>query len=177
MRPYTLLVTPLVKGLLRRTAEEEAKRRLFEDNLSHDSKGKPILSSNPPLEISLSHSSHWLVALIVPSGMPAGVDIEEKSQQAERTLPRYCTEQEQVLMENDGLTPLHLWTAKEALYKAYSEYLSKGINQIKFEGIDRFSIHCDSGEVEHQLIEWIEWEGALIAHNIVSNGLKIEVVP
>lgn len=176
MKPYTLIVTQLPQGVNRRTAEEEAKQRLFGEDLSHDEAGKPMLLSQIPLDISLSHSHHWLVALLVPKGMPVGVDIEEKEAQAERLLSRYSTEHERKLLEEDGLTALHLWTAKEALYKAYSEQLSQGINQITFEGIDRFAITCDNGVVEHQLVEWIEWEGALIAHNIAMKELKVEVV-
>ncbi|MDD7437896.1 MAG: 4'-phosphopantetheinyl transferase superfamily protein [Bacteroidales bacterium] len=176
MKPYTLLVVQLSQRLSRRAAEEEAKLRLFGTDLSHDAKGKPMLISKIPLGVSLSHSRHWLVALLVPEGMPAGVDIEEKGAQAERTLGRYSTEKERKLLDDDGLTPLHLWTAKEALYKAYSEQLSKGINQITFEGVDRFAITFDNGETKYQLVEWIEWEGALIAHNVAMNGLKIEVV-
>lgn len=176
MKPNTLLVTQLSHGLSRRAAEKEAELRLFGEELSHDETGKPVLLSEKPLNISISHSCHWLVALIVPEGIPVGIDIEEKGAQAERTLERYSTEQERMLLEEDGLTPLHLWTAKEALYKAYSKYLSKGINQITFEGVDRFSIAYDSGETEHQLVEWIEWEGAIIAHNVPITGLKIEVV-
>lgn len=176
MKPYTLLVTQLAEHTSRRAAEEEAKRRLFGTDLSHDETGRPILLSKIPLEISLSHSHHWLVALLAPKGMPVGIDIEEKGAQAERLLNRYSREEERQRLEEDGLTPLHLWTGKEALYKAYSERLSKGINQITFEGVDRFSITFDSGIVEHQLVEWIEWEGALIAHNITMGSLKIEVV-
>ena len=176
MKAYTLLITQLGKGVPRRAAEEKAEQRLFGGALTHDSSGKPLLDRSPFLAVSISHSHHWLTALIVPFGIPAGIDIEEKALQAERTLERYSTETERKLLIRDGLSPLHLWTAKEALYKAFSKDLSKGVNQITFEGVDKFAVHLDDGKTEYQLIEWIEWQGALIAHNIVVGKLKIEEV-
>lgn len=166
MKPYTLILTKLKPKATRRTAEEAAKHHLFGNQLWHDRTGRPFLSTDQHLDISLSHSLNWLAALLVPRGTPAGIDIEEKGQQAERVIERVSTAEERDLLKADGLSPLHLWTAKEALYKAFSHRLSKGVAQISFKGVDRFELHCDDGIVEHQLVEWIEWQGALIAHNI-----------
>lgn len=176
MRPYTLFITALDDKLPRRIAEEEAERRFFGDQLIHDEAGRPIVIGGTDIEVSISHSKNWLVALFAPHGVAVGVDIEEKVAQASRVLSRYTTPEERRLMTDDGLTPLYLWTAKEALYKAYSPRLSKGVNQIVFVGVDQFHIVCDDGEELVSLVEWIDWEGALIAHNITLTPLRIQVV-
>ena len=83
---------------------------------------------------------------IGPLGTPLGIDVEEKAQQAERILPRYSTAEEQTLLKKYGLPPIQLWTAKEAVYKAHSEQLSKGINQIEMVSPTLCIATTDSGE-------------------------------
>ena len=53
-----------------------------------------------------------------------GIDVEDKADQAARILPRYATEEDlEVMVRFPEITPLRLWSAKEAVFKAFSRYV------------------------------------------------------
>lgn len=141
-----IFLTPIEQELERGEAVQKAKQRVLSSPISYTTKGRPRLEEYPDCALSISHSQHWLAVAIGPLGTPLGIDVEEKAQQAERTLPRYSTAEEQTLLNKYGLPPIQLWTAKEAVYKAHSEQLSKGINQIEMVSPTLCIATTDSGE-------------------------------
>lgn len=145
-RKVLIFLTPIEQKLERGEAVQRAKQRVLSSPISYTTKGRPRLEEHPDCALSISHSQHWLAVAIGPLGTPLGIDVEEKAQQAERTLPRYSTAEEQTLLKKYGLPPIQLWTAKEAVYKAHSEQLSKGINQIEMVSPTLCIATTDSGE-------------------------------
>lgn len=141
-----IFLTPIEQKLERGEAVQRAKQRVLSSPFSYTTKGRPRLEEHPDCALSISHSQHWLAVAIGPLGTPLGIDVEEKAQQAERILPRYSTAEEQTLLKKYGLPPIQLWTAKEAVYKAHSEQLSKGINQIEMVSPTLCIATTDSGE-------------------------------
>lgn len=116
--------------LPRHEAITQAKRAVIPETISYSAKGKP-LHPDGHHALSISHSLNWLAMAVGPLGVPLGVDIEEKEAQAERLLERYSTAEERQLLQKYGMLPIELWTAKEAVYKAYSDMVNGGITQVK----------------------------------------------
>ena len=145
-RGVLIYLTPIEQELKRSEAVQRAKGRVLASSISYTLEGRPRLDSHPDSSLSISHSQHWLAIAIGPEGEALGIDVEEKWAQAKRVLPRYSTEEEQRLLEMYALEPIQLWTAKEAVYKAHSELLSKGINQIEMMSPTLYIATTDSGE-------------------------------
>lgn len=104
-------------------------RRLFTDeelpHVAHYSDGAPYFPNRPDLLYS-SSDCHCSVALqVAPAGLlPVGIDVEDKADQAARILPRYTTETDRRAMAHyPQISPLELWSAKEAIFKAFSRYV------------------------------------------------------
>ena len=104
-------------------------RRIFSDeelpHVAHFSDGAPYFPDRPDLLYS-SSDCHSSVALqVAPIGLlPVGIDVEDKADQAARILPRYATEEDlEVMARFPEITPLRLWSAKEAVFKAFSRYV------------------------------------------------------
>lgn len=104
-------------------------RRIFTEeglpHVAHFSDGAPYFPDRPDLLYS-SSDCHSSVALqVAPIGfLPVGIDVEDKADQAARILPRYATEEElEVMARFPEITPLRLWSAKEAVFKAFSRYV------------------------------------------------------
>lgn len=109
----------LKRGLRRIFTEEDLP------HVAHFSDGAPYFPDRPDLLYS-SSDCHSSVALqVAPIGfLPVGIDVEDKADQAARILPRYATEEElKVMARFPEITPLRLWSAKEAVFKAFSRYV------------------------------------------------------
>ena len=109
----------LKRGLRRIFTEEDLP------HVAHFSDGAPYFPDRPDLLYS-SSDCHSSVALqVAPIGLlPVGIDVEDKADQAARILPRYATEEElEVMARFPEITPLRLWSAKEAVFKAFSRYV------------------------------------------------------
>ena len=96
-------------------------------SIDHEPSGKPFLTSHlTPLSshliphtsnLSISHTRGYVVMLISDdSGV--GVDIEYRSDRVERIASRFIRPDEQVETTDEKLL---LWSAKEAVYKLFSE--------------------------------------------------------
>lgn len=109
----------------RRECEREAEARLLrqamgdEASLAHYADGAPYVEGRPDIYISLSHSSTTCVLAV--SDAPIGVDIESPRRQLVRVARKFVAECETGQpgeSETDTMDRLlHLWTAKEAVYK------------------------------------------------------------
>ena len=84
--------------------------------------GRPIISNNESIYLSLTHSGDMVGCAI--SEKPVGIDIEKKREVPIKTINRVCTFSEQKYLEKNPMRFFKLWTAKEALYKASSERFS-----------------------------------------------------
>ncbi len=101
-----------------RTWEKEARDYLIREvfgvstRLLHDGNGAPSIEGYPG-HISISHCRNW-VGLAVSSTPSIGIDIEHpRDTQLERVRERFVSPH-----DSPTLSLLHLWTAKEAVYKA-----------------------------------------------------------
>lgn len=82
-----------------------------------DSHNKPHFK-NSPLQISISHAAPY-VAVLVHKKHPCGIDIEEKKEKLIRLAPKFLTDKELELSNNDINKLALAWGAKEAIYKMY----------------------------------------------------------
>ncbi len=83
-----------------------------------DEFGKPHLEGSD-LQISISHSAHWAVAIVSPNIV--GIDIQQVTPRLDKIAWRVMNDNKlQQLDKTHRLDHLHAyWCAKEALYKAY----------------------------------------------------------
>lgn len=103
--------------------------------VGHHHSGAPFLPHHPEWSLSISHSADTIaVALWDGTSIRLGVDVEEKWWQAERLLPRFSSENERTLLQELSLAPLHLWCAKEAVYKGYSDLVTRFTKDIVLVG-------------------------------------------
>lgn len=121
----------------------------------NDEEGRPALFLDntpfPALEMSLSHSGEFALALIAENH--CGVDIQEKRDTLLRVKERFCTEADEqslttAFSNSPGLVELNLlWTVKEAIRKTLShqyipEFLKINLDQIEQLNGDTFAFHC-----------------------------------
>lgn len=95
-----------------------------------DEYGKPHLSGSHWM-ISLSHTGGFVAA--VRSFKPCGVDIQVITQKIERIAPRFISPIEKAMILPGKALQYHhcLWSAKEAIYKAYGRKSLDFIGHIK----------------------------------------------
>ena len=93
--------------------------------IGHEASGKPCIISPPtshlsPLtsHLSLSHTRGWLAMLISDGEEIVGVDIERRSDRVECIASRFIRPDEAAPTTREKLL---LWSAKEAVYKLFSE--------------------------------------------------------
>ena len=97
-------------------------------------------------DISISHSSTYSAVAI--SNFAVGIDIENiNSKTNAQTLLRFFTENEQKEVEN-GVSPLEIWTKKEALFK----YLKN--NNINFISLDttQANVHFETINLDDAIL-------------------------
>lgn len=89
--------------------------------INHEPSGKPFLSSHlsttPLPHLSISHTRGY-VAILLSDDCQVGVDIEYRSDRVERIAQRFIHPDEKADTTDEKLL---LWSAKEAVYKLYSE--------------------------------------------------------
>lgn len=107
----------------------------------HYSNKKPFLV-NSGKEISISNSKETVVIQINEAGIKTGVDIQYFSEKVLRVKEKFLHPQEYNLFEkgNEVVVLNIIWSAKETLYKAYSENKLEFKKQIILTSIDKESI-------------------------------------
>ena len=135
-RHQFLLSRVLLRRVLGQISGQPAESLTFSVNEN----GKPLLTSEPELRFSLSHSGQWL-ALAVSCESDIGIDIEQPSKPRDflRIARHYFHPEECALLESPPieLTPVHfyrLWTLKEAFFKARGTGISEGLARINLAG-------------------------------------------
>lgn len=87
--------------------------------IDHEPSGKPFISPASCLSISISHTRGYAAILLSDSTETCGgVDIEYRSDRVQRIARRFIHDEEHAETTDDMLV---LWSAKEAVYKCYSE--------------------------------------------------------
>lgn len=102
--------------------------------IGHESSGKPYITpsserssltsphiseqGSPILSLSITHTRGWLAMLLSDGEEAVGIDIERLSDRVERIASRFIRPDEAVATTNEKLL---LWSAKEAVYKLFSE--------------------------------------------------------
>ncbi|MDX5418520.1 MAG: 4'-phosphopantetheinyl transferase superfamily protein [Hymenobacteraceae bacterium] len=87
--------------------------------LQRDVNGKPIFE-RADYRLSITHSPR-LAAVILSERYDVGIDIELVSAKALRVADKFLTEQEKVFTADDEQQTCLYWSAKETLYKMYSQ--------------------------------------------------------
>ena len=88
--------------------------------IGHEPSGKPFLIHQPsPIDyqLSISHTRGYAV-LLISDDSGVGVDIEYRSNRVERIASRFIRPDEMTETTDEKLL---LWSAKEAVYKLFSE--------------------------------------------------------
>ncbi|NJC25544.1 4'-phosphopantetheinyl transferase family protein [Neolewinella antarctica] len=100
--------------------------RSVRGELRKDTAGKPHLADSH-FHVSISHTVNYAAAVAHPN--PCGVDVQRIVGKIARIAPRFMSTAETVqLKETNNLVQMHLiWSAKEAMYKAF------GRRQIDFK--------------------------------------------
>jgi 4'-phosphopantetheinyl transferase len=99
-------------------------------HLIKDIHGKPKLNETK-LEISLSHSHDYVAA--ITSNCPCGIDIQYFVEKIDRISKKFVNQAEWAFIKIDQLLQyLHLiWSAKEAIYKAYGKKGTRLVEEIE----------------------------------------------
>ncbi|MBD1398413.1 4'-phosphopantetheinyl transferase superfamily protein [Pontibacter sp. JH31] len=87
--------------------------------LLRDTTGKPVFAQKG-FHLSITHSPR-LAAVILSERYDVGIDIELVSAKALRVADKFLTEQEKALTADDEQQTCLYWSAKETLYKMYSQ--------------------------------------------------------
>ncbi len=107
-----LYCTPLAAGIPKRQAERQEAMQLAREAglgpIQHDTNGAPYVET-PGVFISISHDRH--ICVLAVSDVPVGVDAESPSDKLLSVIGRVSSPAEA------SLDALHLWTAKEAVFK------------------------------------------------------------
>lgn len=90
------------------------RRELGPVGIDYSREGAPLLTDRRNLHLSVSHCPGWVAVYI--SNTPCAVDIELKTRDFRKAIPRFLTADEHSLSD-DPLWPGMVWCAKEALYK------------------------------------------------------------
>ena len=88
-------------------------------NLKKDEYGKPYLEDSD-YSVSFSHTKNF-VAVILSKNNFIGIDIETKMNQAFRIKSKFLSAKELIEVKNNERKATILWSAKEAIYKAYGK--------------------------------------------------------
>jgi|LakMenE18May11ns_1017448.scaffolds.fasta_scaffold9824014_1 4'-phosphopantetheinyl transferase len=109
-------------------------------HLNKDEFGRPFIL-NHDIHISLSHTNSMVVA-ISNNMYKVGVDLEQIRDKVKRIAHKFTTEKEckYITIENENATLITIWSAKESIYKMYSQ------KQLDFK--------------EHILLEPFEYKGS-----------------
>jgi 4'-phosphopantetheinyl transferase len=87
--------------------------------LLRDATGKPVFEQKG-FHLSITHSPR-LAAVILSERYDVGIDIELVSAKALRVADKFLTEQEKTFTADDEQQTCLYWSAKETLYKMYSQ--------------------------------------------------------
>ena len=104
-----------------------------------ESSGRPRMGAE---FCSLSHGGGW--ALAVRHSAPIGVDVEAASERLLKVAPRFCGAMDQPVLDHFGPgldTLCRLWTAKEAVFKAFGT----GVDFLT--GIEWTEVHEDGARI------------------------------
>lgn len=82
--------------------------------ISHNADGKPSIDG---YNISISHTKGY-VAILISTTKRVGIDIEQRSERVKNIAKRFIREDE---WTNDVSQQLLIWSAKETVYKLFSE--------------------------------------------------------
>lgn len=137
-----------------------------------DKYGKPYLN-NSNFYISLSHSGNLISAVI--SSSLVGIDIQKISDKVEIIKHKFLSKDELSDCDNDLKCYNRVWTAKEAIYKAYGKKNLRFIENIKTNKfISEFHYHKSTGRISKGDVH-IEYElwSKLIEGSILTIALKI----
>ncbi len=138
MEPKLILLPNNLEHNPRTAIEEAISAELGKSvTIGHRANGSPYLNEDTA-SISISHCRTTLGVLIGPRDSTLGIDVEDKWTQAQKVFKRFATQEElSILKHIDPIHPLWLWTAKEAVYKAFSTHVSHFSRDIRLTGVKK----------------------------------------
>lgn len=103
---------------------------------AHTEGGAPFLPDHPDTEISVSHSERFAaVAVGDKDDVPFGIDVEDFTRSALlRVTPRIMNESERKTIPCHPVDYARVWTAKEAVFKAFKGHNADFSNDILIYG-------------------------------------------
>lgn len=122
--------------------------------IAHRIYGAPFILRRPHQAISISHCEDLMVIALAKEGYRVGIDIERRSEQVAKVLPRVCSPMELTELgtypQDGDLKASLLWGAKEAVYKVTSptvkSLLSLHLLRLGQEGEQSYSLDIAAKE-------------------------------
>jgi len=117
----------------------------------YDSQGAPFLTDGRYL--SISHTKN--IAAVVLSSKPVGIDLEHYQEKIKNIAPRFLHKEEakDSIQQTDIQYLTQIWTAKEALYKAYKKAGIHFNTQLLIAPFDSLA-KKGSGSIFHDEKKW-----------------------
>lgn len=120
-------------------------RTLFREeppHVEHHPDGAPYFPEYPGLLYSSSDCNSSVALQVAPAGLiQVGIDVEDKAEQASRILERYTSDLDREMLRHyPDVDPLHIWSGKEAVYKAFSRYVRGFRDDIVFVRPGHFTV-------------------------------------
>lgn len=119
--------------------------------LTKDEYGKPYLVSSET-SVSFSHSRRMVACIIDHSGLPVGIDIEERRESIKTIAHKFVKKEEG--FESGNIDIFHtIWGAKEVLFKIYSKKELDFLNHltVEYQNVIKGHIHKNTYKATYQL--------------------------
>ncbi len=168
------------RALLRRVLTRYTRLKPEQLLFSRTLQGKPFLTNSPvPLFFNLSHSRN-VAALAVTSLGDIGIDIERMRQRdylkiVERFFHK--DEYEQLLNCNDAEREqlfYHMWTLKEAFFKATGSGISHGLDKVRFHLQDNNITALVADDLHHVKGRWQFHQTLVAPKTLVSIAISTD---
>lgn len=105
-------------------------------HIDYNDVGAPVVDAEGRW-ISVAHGGEYVAVAVADE--PVGVDIESLDRDFARVAPRYMTEEEMALSEDERWS-CFVWCAKEAMYKLYGRRGVELRGQLRVESFDSDSL-------------------------------------
>ncbi len=126
----------------------------YYSGVSSKASGAPFLE-NSTLHISISHSYDFAAVLI--SNKAVGIDIQKLTSNMQNIVPRVCSDKECVQFTTQKALGI-VWSAKEALYKKYSDLDLSLKMDIEIKNISSDKVEATINHDAVQELETVQYE-------------------
>lgn len=115
----------------------DEQKKMDEISINHGMFGQPIVDCGCNIQVSLSHSSDYVVAVAFDEKYPCAVDVETIRKENREAIKHYLTLNEQKMVNSNRISDYTvIWTAKEALSKILRTGLTTELSIYEVEQLE-----------------------------------------